>query len=195
DRGTPNGSMGLDAGDPDRSGRPSLWVTNYENELHALYRNDGKPGQPMFWFRTAAAGIAAIGQQYVGWGTAFLDADLDGWEDLFVSNGHAIRYPKGKADRRQRPVLLMTRQAKFRDSSGRLGADYEPTHLGRGVGFGDLDNDGRIDAVVSHVNEPIAVLRGIGGKGRHWVGVQLVGKDNACVVGARAVLEVDGQRL
>jgi hypothetical protein len=95
DRGIPNGSTGVDAGDPERSGKPALWVANYEDELHALYRNKSKPGRALFTHRSAAAGVAAIGQQYVGWGTAFLDADLDGWEDLFVANGHAIRFPTG----------------------------------------------------------------------------------------------------
>src|SRR5262249_39046311 len=95
DRGNSNGSMGPDAGEPERKGLPDLWVTNYENELHALYGNISKPGRPFFQFRTAAVGIAAIGQKYVGWGTAFIDVDLDGWEDLFIVNGHAIRYPTG----------------------------------------------------------------------------------------------------
>ncbi len=196
DRGSANGSMGLDAGDPERTGKPALWVTNYENELHALYRNECKPGQAFFQFCTAGVGIAAIGQKYVGWGTAFLDADLDGWEDLFVSNGHAIRFPTGKnASRRQDPVLLLNKGGKFRDASRRLGDYFGTPRLGRGVAFGDLDNDGRIDLVVSHMNEPAAVLRGVGGKDHHWLGVQLAGKDNACAVGARAVLEVDGQPL
>src|SRR6185503_6589630 len=66
--------------------------------------------------------------------------------------------------------------------------------LARGVGFGDLDNDGRTDVVISHTNEPIAVLRGIGGKDNHWIGVRLEGKGHACTVGARAVWEVNGQR-
>jgi hypothetical protein len=196
DRGTPNGSMGLDAGDPDRSGKPDLWVTNYENELHALYRNDCRPGHPFFYFRSTAAGIGALGQQYVGWGTGFLDADLDGWEDLFVSNGHAIRFPTGKnSSRKQRPVLLLNRQGKFRDASRRLGDYFATPHLGRGAALGDLDNDGRADLIVSHVNEPVAVLRGVGGEGHGWLGVQLVGKGNACVVGARASLQVDDHRL
>jgi hypothetical protein len=196
DRGTPNGSMGLDAGDPERTGKPALWVTNYENEVHGLYSNECRPGQPFFHFRSAAAGIAAIGQKYVGWGTAFLDADLDGWEDLFVLNGHAIRYPTGKnTSRRQHPVLLLNKGGKFRESRRQIG-DYAATpRLGRGLAAGDLDNDGRIDLVLSHMNEPATLLRGVGGQGHAWLGVQLVGKDNACVVGARAVLEVDGKRL
>ncbi len=196
DRGTANGSMGLDAGDPERAGLPSLWVSNYEHESHALYGNVSKRGRPDFNYRTLATGIAAIGQQYVGWGTAFVDADLDGWEDLFVSNGHAIRYPTGKhAKRRQLPVFLLNKKGKFRQANELLG-DYAKTpRMGRGVAFGDLDNDGRTDLVLAHMNEPVTVLRGVGGKGHGWLGVQLVGRSNACVVGARAVLEVGGQRL
>src|SRR5262249_37642214 len=76
DRGFPNGSMGVDAGDPDGSGKPSLWVTNYENELHGLYRNDCDRGKICFCFHTSEAGIAVIGQRYVGWGTGFIDFDL-----------------------------------------------------------------------------------------------------------------------
>jgi enediyne biosynthesis protein E4 len=195
DRGTANGSMGLDAGDPEHLGRPYLWVTNYENELHALYRNECKPGRPFFQFRTIAAGIGAIGQKYVGWGTGFLDADLDGWEELFVANGHAMRFPTGKGSaRKQQPVLLHNRQGKYRIISRQLGDYYARPHLARGVAFGDLDNDGRTDLVISHVNEPVVILRGIGGEGHHWLGVELLGTDHACVVGAKAVLETSGQR-
>src|SRR5262249_1393555 len=77
--GVPNGSHGTDAADFDGSGWASLWCTNYENELHALYRNRG---QGLFLFTSPASGIAAIGQKFVGFGTGFLDVDNDGWEDL-----------------------------------------------------------------------------------------------------------------
>jgi hypothetical protein len=196
DNGSANGSMGLDAGDPDQTGKPSLWVTNYENELHALYGNEGGPGSPLFRYRTTAAGIGAIGQKYVGWGTGFLDVDLDGWEDLFVAHGHAFRYPTGKeSSRRQLPVLLHNRGGKFHVISARLG-DYGRTpHVARGVALGDLDNDGRTDLVISHVNEPVVILRGVGGQDHHWLGVELQGKDHACVVGAKAVFEAGGRRL
>ena len=190
DRGTPNGSMGTDVGDPERTGKPWLWVTNYENEMHALYQNESKPGRPFFQFHSQASGIAAIGQKYVGWGTAFLDADLDGWQDLFVANGHAIRFPNGNANnRKQKPVLLLNREGHFQEETNRIGTYAATPHLARGVGFGDLDNDGRTDIVISHMNEPASVLRGIGGVGRHWIGFQLAGKDHGCVVGAKAVWE------
>ena len=194
ERGMANGSMGVDAGDYEGSGRPGLWVTNYENEPHALYRNDSKPGRAFFLHRSTPAGVAAIGQKYVGWGTGFFDADLDGWEDVFVSNGHAIRYPTGKESaRNQQPVLLLNQGGKFRNASRRLGAYGEKPRLGRGVGLGDLDNDGRTDLVISHTNQPAAVLRGIGGETHHWVGLQLEGKDHACVVGAKVTWEAGGR--
>src|SRR5262249_20402925 len=80
DRGTPNGSMGVDVADFDGSGHAAIWVTNYEGELHALYRNDGRAGHEYFQFCTQQAGIAAIGQSWVGWGTGFADFRRDGWE-------------------------------------------------------------------------------------------------------------------
>ena len=193
DRGVANGSMGLDAGDPERTGKPFFWVTNYENELHGLYRNECKPDRTFFSHRTAASGIAAIGQKYVGWGTAFVDVDLDGWEDIFVANGHAIRFPTGKeSSRKQQPVLLLNERGKFRQASSRIGDYFQSPHLARGVGFGDLDNDGRTDLVISHINDPVALLRGIGGQDNHWIGIELQGKDHACVVGSKATFEASG---
>src|SRR5262249_19852417 len=98
--GVADGSMGLAAADYDGSGRPSLWVTNYDNEMHALYRN---MGDNFFLFSTQVSGIAAIGRVYVGFGTAFLDVDRDGREDLVIANGHVIRHSPRL---RQRLVLL-----------------------------------------------------------------------------------------
>jgi hypothetical protein len=199
EQGGANGSMGLGVGDFDRSGKPSLWVTNYQDELHGLYKNGCKNGpRPedkliYFHFQTQKAGIAAIGQKYVGWGTAFVDFDLDGWEDIYVANGHAIRYPT-KTTRKQKPVLLRNRGGKFKAISRQVGSYGQEEHLARGVGFGDLDNDGRVDMIISHINDPVAVLRNVAGTGRHWLGVRLVGKDHACTVGSQIVLEVEGEK-
>ncbi len=106
DRGIANGSMGLDAADYDGCGRPSIWVANYENELHALYHNDCVKGREFFSYQSQAAGVAALGRSSVAWGTGFLDLDHDGWPDLFIATGHAIRFPTGPAGRSQRPFLL-----------------------------------------------------------------------------------------
>lgn len=206
--GGANGSMGVDAGDPDGSGKPSLWVTNYENELHALYKNlsvGQAPEQVSFQFFTPASGIAAIGQKFVGWGTGFVDLDRDGWEDVFVANGHAIRYPTGTT-RKQRPVLLLNQgQGKFKDVSLTRGGEYFGTtamsaderkqcvHLSRGVALADLDNDGKVDVAICHMNEPVTLLRNVSPDGPHWLGVKLVGTKNADVVGAKVELTAGGR--
>ncbi|HTU91065.1 MAG TPA: CRTAC1 family protein [Gemmataceae bacterium] len=196
DNGNANGSMGVDAADFDGSGKPSLWVTNYEHEFHGLYRNEIRPNRIAFHFYTPLAGLAARGQKYVGWGTSFVDVDRDGWEDLFIANGHVMLYFRSNdAPRKQPPILFGNLGGKFRDISGRLGSYGRKNYLGRGVAFGDLDNDGRTDLVISHINEPAAILRGIGGAGRHWLGVQLAGKDHADIVGTKLELRVGERTL
>ena len=196
DCGRATGSMGVDAADYDNSGQPSLWVTNYEHEQHGLYRNYSSRDGLSFTYQTAAAGLAVASQTYVAWGTAFLDVDLDGWEDLFWVNGHAIRYHSAAgAGRKQPPMLFRNLGGRFEPIHRQIGSYGARKTLARGVGFGDLDNDGRVDMVISHMNEPASVLRGIGETGHHWLGVQLVGKDHADVVGARAELRVGERTL
>jgi enediyne biosynthesis protein E4 len=194
DRGSPNGSMGVDAADYDGCGRPSIWVTNYEGELHALYHNECKEGRVQFSYQTQRSGVAALGQVYVGWGTGFLDLDHHGWQDLFIADGHAIRFPQKGAKRRQRPVLLRNLgQGKFRPFNTREWPYFKDEHCARGVAFADLDNDGRIDLVISHINEPVAVLRNEADvTGKHWLGVELHGKEHCDVVGAKVVVRTAG---
>ncbi len=186
-----NGSMGVAVGDYDRSGWASIFVTNYENEMHALYRNLGQGG--LFQYSTAAAGIGALGQNYVGFGTAFVDLDHHGWEDLVVVNGHVIRHPVA-AGVAQPPVLLRNAGGgRFTIVTPRGGAYFRGAHVGRGLAVADLDNDGRPDLVISHLNEPAVVLRNVaGGPGRHWVGLELAGKKHRDLVGSRIVVEAGG---
>lgn len=191
DRGQANGSMGLDAADFDRSGRASLIVSNYEGELPALYQNrtPAADGPARFAYATLSTGIAAIGGVYVGWGVGFTDYDHDGWEDLVMVNGHAIRFPT-KIDRRLKPVLLRNEGGRFAVATRSGGEYFRAPHNARGLAFADLDNDGKVDAVVGHLNEPVTVLRNVAPTaGRHWVGIELVGEKNRDVVGARVVVE------
>jgi hypothetical protein len=191
DRGVADGSMGVDAADYDGSGRPSLWVTNYENEMHGLYRNQGTG---FFLHSTLPSGIAAIGRLYVGFGTGFVDVDLDGWEDLVVTNGHVNRHSTG-ASVRQRPVLLRNLgTGRFLNLTRQGGPYFQEDHMGRGLAVGDLDNDGRPDLVISHVNEPVVLLQNDGTAGHHWLGVELVGAGHRDVVGAKLTLEAGGRR-
>jgi hypothetical protein len=196
--GTPNGSMGVDADDYDGSGLPSIWVTNYEGELHALYQNVIKDGRQYFRYRTQAAGIAALGQQYVGFGTGFFDVDNDGWLDLVIANGHVIHHPRS-GDKRQRPVLLRNLgNGRFRDITAQAGSYFQSGHLGRGVAIGDIDNDGRADLVINQVNEPVVLLRNVVGEREarsHWLGLELNSPDHRDLVGARVTVDVAGRRL
>jgi hypothetical protein len=200
DVGNPLGSMGVDAADYNGTGRLSLFVTNYQHQLHSLYRNCGK-GQ--FVFATRFSGLAAIGLNYVGFGTGFLDFDLDGNEDLFISNGHVVHYPQPPAEIKQRPLLLRNEfrpgdqphAVRFSDVSSRAGPYFQVGHLGRGATLGDLDNDGRIDLVLNPTNEPVVLLRNRHATGNHWLGVELAGQSYRDAVGARVELEVAGRKL
>jgi hypothetical protein len=199
----PNSSMGVDAADYNGTGRPSLWVTNFMGEDHGLYRNDGSPegrGERLsFHFATQEAGIAAAGQPYVGWGTGFIDVENRGWEDLIISNGHVSRSPH--AANIAQPALLWHNGAgprggrRFTDVSARSGPYFQGVHRGRGVAIGDLDNDGYPDVVISHLNEPVVVLRNASPRSNHWLGIQLAGQGHRNVVGAKVTLEVEGRRL
>src|SRR5207245_2647989 len=165
-------------------GRMSIFVTNYQNEVHALYRNVSAPevalfsSSAQFVYASRRAGMAAIGLNYVGFGTGFIDYDLDGAEDLFITNGHVIRHPIAPAELLQKAVLLHnTRkpgdkpwEVRFQDVSAEAGPFFQTKHMGRGAAFGDLDNDGRIDIVISHVNEPVVVLQNTLQHGNHSLG-------------------------
>jgi hypothetical protein len=195
ERGLPNGSMGLDAGDYNRSGRPALFVTNYENELDALYRNDCVRDKVLFQYSTQAAGIGVLGTRSVGWGTGFVDVENRGWEDLVIINGHILQHPPPRSPLRQMPALLRNVGGKFQVITPQGGPYFQTPHRGRGVAPGDLDNDGRTDLVISHVGEPVAVLRNVAQNDNRWLGVELVGKGKRDVVGARLTLEVGDQKL
>jgi hypothetical protein len=194
-----DGSMGVDVGDFEGTGRASIWVSNFQGDIHALYANRG---QERFEHRSQAAGIGAIGTHWVGFGTGFIDLDNDGWEDIVIANGHVLYHPMRGSTFKQRPVLLRNIEQQGRrfytDISAQGGDFFKTPTLGRGLAIGDLDNDGWSDLVISHSNSPVVLLRNqvasTQDKPNHWLGLSLHGKDHRDVVGSTVVVELEGGR-
>ncbi|MGP0067533.1 MAG: FG-GAP-like repeat-containing protein [Isosphaeraceae bacterium] len=191
--GTFQSGMGIACGDLDGDGRPDLAVTNYYGESTTFFHNLGRG---LFADHTAAVGIAAPTRQLLGFGIAFLDANNDGRLDLLSANGHVSDYRP--AFPWKMPIQLLTAGADGRltDASPRAGEPFRPLHLGRGLAVGDLDNDGRIDAVVQSQNEPLVYLHNRTDGADHWLVLRLEGVlSNRDGVGARLVVEAGGRRM
>lgn len=198
--GESDSSMGVAAADYNGSGWLSILVTNYQDQDHGLSRNLGKG---YFQRVEHMAGITTLGRHYVGWGTGFFDFDLDGAEDLYIVHGHAQRYPAPPNMLRQRPALFRNlyqpagnpAQVRFENVTSAAGAYFNAVHRGRGSAFGDLDNDGGIDLVISHLNEPVTLLRNQAPNRGHWLGIELIGTPCRDAVGAKVTLEFAGKAL
>jgi len=172
DVGTPDGSMGTDVGDFNGDGLPDIWVVNFERESFALYRNEG---DFMFQHISQSTGVTALGATYVGWGTVFLDFDRDGDEDIFVSSGHVVRYPTN-APLKQQPLLLQNEGGlRIINVSAGAGAYFAEEHMGRGVALGDIDDDGDLDLVIVHTNDPVSLLSNESPNDHHWIALRLIG--------------------
>jgi enediyne biosynthesis protein E4 len=185
--GSEQGGMGVALGDYNRSGRFSVFVTNFAEEYNALYRHDGQHFTDVsFRSRTAASSLPLV-----GWGTAFFDYDNDGWLDLFVVNGHV--YPQldkarlgASAGYRQRSLLYRNlRNGTFEEIAGGLGGPLALERVNRGTATGDLDNDGRLDVVVNGLDGVPQVLRNEVARPGNWLIVKLRGTGrNTNAIGA-----------
>ena len=188
DDGKPVSGMGVDFRDYDNDGRPDILVTTLSRQKYALYHNDGAG---IFSYRSLESGVAALSAIHSGWGAGFADLDNDGWKDLLVAQGHVMDNVE-KIDpslRSQEPPLIaMNRGGRFERAAG----PALPAVAGRGLAFGDLDNDGAIDAVMSVLGGPPIVFHNRGGGGR-WLTLSLRGgRSNRDGFGARVF--VNGQR-
>lgn len=173
--GLEEGSMGTDVGDVDGDGRPELWVVNFENEDNALYRN---LGMQQFRHVTVPFGLAGVSRMNVGWGTSLSDFDSDGWLDILVLNGNAIYHSPHSAFE-QIPQLFRNQAGqRFEDVTAQAGSYFREEHAARGSAVGDLDDDGAIDIIASHLNEPVRVLRNRQSPSA-WLRIRLVGVRSA----------------
>jgi hypothetical protein len=183
--------MGVACGDLDGDGRLDLAVTNFYGESTTFFHNLGG-GQ--FADHTAAVGLAAPSRYRLGFGIAFLDVNNDGRLDLMTANGHVNDYRPEVPYAMPVQLLIGGPGGRLTDVTARAGLPFLVPHLGRGLAVGDLDNDGRVDALVVADNEPLVYLhnRTTGG---HFLTITLEGmKSNRDGVGARVTLEAAGSR-
>jgi hypothetical protein len=193
--GRPQAGMGVDAGDINGDGLPDLVVTNFSHDYNTFYEN-GPPG--VFTDRSYAVGLAATAGPYLGWGVKLVDLDNDGRLDVFVANGHV--YPDvdghglGTAYLQRKQVFLNDGR-RLRDATTAIGGGLLLPRSSRGAAFGDIDNDGDIDALVINMNDRPTVLRNDTRRGNHWLTLALTGtRSNRNALGAIVRIEAGDRR-
>ncbi len=181
--------MGVDFADYNNDGWPDLVITDLANQRYALYLNSR---DSTFTYSSFTSGVARATMQHSGWGVRFLDYDNDGWKDLLIAQGHdldtvELSYPNLHY---REPMLLLRNTGKdFVDVSASSGAVFHEPWLGRGMAVGDIDNDGRLDAVVSTNDGPVHILHNETPTQNHWITLKLVGhKSNRDAIGAEIKL-------
>jgi enediyne biosynthesis protein E4 len=187
--------MGIDAADYDNDGMPDVFITVLSNETYPLYHNNG---ELLFTYVTQTAGIGEISLLYSGWGTRFLDVDNDGLRDIFVAQGHVldtIEKSTSYLKYRQPPLLMRNTGKRFVNISNASGPIFSVPLSARGAAFGDLDNDGDTDVVLTQLDGPPVILRNNGTR-HHWLGISLSSaKSNRHGLGARlVVVETSGRK-
>ena len=191
DDGRAVSSMGVDARDIDNDGREDVFVVANNTETFPLFRNLGNGA---FLDITYPSQIGRQTLAYTGWSNAIVDLDNDGLKDLFVACGSIDDNVEQFSHRRSKHSNLVLRNlgnTRFIDVTGRSGPALQTAARHRGAAFGDFDNDGRVDAVVTRIDEPAILLRNVSPPDNHWLAFRLRGrKSNRDGVGA--LVEVVG---
>jgi hypothetical protein len=183
--GKAEAGMGVDAGDFDGNGTDDIFVTHLMDETNTLYANQEKL---LFEDRTRESGLGMPGRRFTGFGTLFFDYDNDGWPDLFVANGAVQLLPE--LMRKGDPLPLDQPNQLFRnEGAGKFVEVSDPAlqllEVGRGAAFGDIDNDGDTDVLVTNNNGPVKLLLNQVGNRNHWLGLRVVGRNGRDMLGAR----------
>ncbi|MQA28562.1 MAG: hypothetical protein GEU82_01820 [Luteitalea sp.] len=193
--GQAEASMGVDAGDFDNDGDDDLLVTTLTGEGSNLFINNGSAA---FEDQSARSGINALSRENTGFGTAWIDFDNDSWLDVLSVSG-LVQAPEGQANLpfplgQRRQLFRNLRNGRFEEVTDRAGATFELSEVGRGAAFGDVDNDGDVDVLVSNDAGPTRLLINQIGSRNHWLGVRLVGANaSRDMLGARVtVFRADG---
>jgi enediyne biosynthesis protein E4 len=173
--GVARAGMGVAAADYDRSGYPSVMITNFANQMLALYHNEGNG---LFIDEAPRSEVGRSSLLTLGFGCFFFDYDLDGWLDIFVANGHIERDVERIQSRikyAQPPHLFRNMEkGRFQEVTRLMGDDFNRPRVARGAAYGDFDNDGDLDVVFTTNGGPAVLLRNDGGA-NHSLRLRLVG--------------------
>ena len=190
--GRPYSGMGTNFGDFDNDGDLDIVVTNFQDQTNSLYQNE----QNAFFKEVSfSTGIGEKSLPYLAWGVDFVDLNNDGWQDLFIANGHLDHNisdidPIGTYAQRNQ-VFMNQKGRAFIDQSATM---LEQKQVSRGSAFGDLDNDGDIDIVVSNLNDHPVILWNVTEHTSNWFILKLIGtSDNQSAIGTRVKIKVDQQ--
>ena len=192
--GKEQAGMGVDAGDYDNDGDLDIVKTNFSDDKSSLYKNHG---DGTFSDATFEAGLG-VNLAYLGWGVGFLDYDQDGFDDIFIANGHVYPEIDGHGFRsryRQRKVLYRnTGRSTFVDVTASSGADLLQPQTSRGIALGDFDNDGTLEILVNNENGRPSLYKNYGPRG-NWIVILAIGsRSNRSAIGTRVSAVWDGGR-
>jgi len=191
--GQAEAGMGVDAGDFDGNGTDDIFITHLMDETNTLFLN---LGQGLFEDRTREAGLGMPGRRFTGFGALFFDYDNDGWLDLLVTNGAVQLLPElmGKGDPfplgQPNQLFHNTGKGAFIEVLDQLPAEFSLNQVGRGAAFGDIDNDGDTDVLITNNNQPARLFVNQIGNRNHWLGLRLTGKSGSDALGARVQVTV-----
>jgi enediyne biosynthesis protein E4 len=192
DNGNVVGGMGAEFRDLDNDSQPDIWHTATETETFSLFRNRGGG---MFVDATASSGLGKATRDMSGWSNSAGDFDNDGWKDLFAARSNVLDNIAAFSSRSYEEPNTVFRNLgnmKFEDVTASAGAALRVPAAYRGSAAGDLDNDGRLDIVVSVLNSRARIFRNTSTNDNHWVTIQLVGtKSNAVGIGAQVKITSD----
>ena len=186
--------MGSDFRDVNNDGLPDVWHTAVEHETFPLYINQGKGN-----FINKGSGLAIPTVNMSGWSNGIFDFDNDGWKDLFVARGNVMdtisQVVPGRHYGEPNSIFRNLGNGNFEDVSALAGPDFQTEAPHRGAAFGDLFNEGRIDAVVTILGRPTELWRNVSKNENHWILLNLVGtKSNRMGIGAQIrIVTEDGR--
>jgi enediyne biosynthesis protein E4 len=183
--GKARAGMGVDVADFRNSGYAGVAITNFDNEMAGLYEFGGKSYEDI----AAQSGVGLASKNSLGFGCAFFDADLDGWLDLAVANGHideTVRNIRGNVGYAQPPLMFLNSgKGAFRDVAAELGGGFDQPKVGRGLAYADFDRDGDLDLLLTTNNGSAYLYRNDHLAGNHSIRFRLTGtKSNRDAIGA-----------